>query len=100
MKELKKGDYVLATKWNDGDPYDHWVVGFLDRVTGDAVPRYMIVDNDGNQMRGNGFSRAKKISQERGDLLLKLGRKNMIVCHSIWHWARISMKRLEGMLAE
>jgi len=30
-QEMKHGDYVLATKYRDGDPQDHWAVGFYDR---------------------------------------------------------------------
>ena len=29
MKPLVRGDYVLATKYADGDPRDHFCVGFL-----------------------------------------------------------------------
>jgi len=70
---LKKGDYVLATKWQDGDPLDHWVVGFyngqIDKY-GDEFPRFDIIDEKGVSYRGNGFRRVKKISARRGKALL------------------------------
>ena len=28
-RQLAQGDYVLATKYRDGDPCDHFVVGFF-----------------------------------------------------------------------
>ena len=28
--KFKKGDYVLATKYSDGDPRDHFVVAILE----------------------------------------------------------------------
>ena len=27
--KCKVGDYVLATKYSDADPYDPWVIGFI-----------------------------------------------------------------------
>jgi hypothetical protein len=41
---MTKGDYVLATKWSDADPGDHWCVGFYDELKwGD---RHIVLDND------------------------------------------------------
>ena len=68
MKPLVKGDYVLATKWSDGDPKDNWCVGFYDRQEGN---RHFVVDGNGTQFRAGGFRRAKKISKARGDWLVK-----------------------------
>lgn len=89
---MEKGDYVLATKYRDGDPQDHWVVGFfvgmLPKATGD---RFHIADSDGNLFRGNGFRRAKKISAEHGEWLL--ARKTEIASgsRSLWGWLRQPM---------
>jgi hypothetical protein len=67
------GDYVLATKWSDGDPHDQWAVGFLKeidiRASGDV--RYHIIDNSGNLFRGNGFRRIAKITPKFGNWLVK-----------------------------
>lgn len=62
--KLKKGDYVVATKYEDGDPKDHFCVGFFDSMTWHN--RYNIIDGDGKLFRGNGFRKAKKISRETG----------------------------------
>lgn len=69
--DLQKGDYVVATKYEDGDPGDAWVVGFFDsmlpKLGGD---RYMVVDSEGKQYRGNGFRRCEKITHEQGVWML------------------------------
>lgn len=64
------GDYVLATKYSDGDPMDHFCVGFVSEYT--HHHRYMIVDNDGNNQRHNGFRRVEKITQDEGRQLVEL----------------------------
>lgn len=70
-EELKTGDYVLATKYEDADPQDHWAVGFYDRVlpykTGD---RHLVVDGDGDQFRANGFRHVVKIGTMEGAFLV------------------------------
>ena len=65
--EPKIGDYVLATKWNDGDPGDHWAVGFYESYVND---RYRVVDNDGKQIRAGGFRRIGLIDADTGAWLL------------------------------
>lgn len=91
-KTLQIGDYVLATKYQDGDPNDHWVVGFYDgtlpKTTGD---RYMVKDADGNQFRSNGFRRVKRISKERGGWILANQENIMFAGRSLWWWARAKM---------
>ena len=62
------GDYVLATKYEDGDPGDHFYVGFVRGRTWHG--RFDITDGDGNLARGNGFRRAEVISREEGDWLV------------------------------
>lgn len=73
--KIKKGDYVLATKYSDGDAGDHWCVGFYDRCdeSRDCGVRHFVVDSDGKQFRGNGFRRAVKITPEQGRRLLERG---------------------------
>lgn len=71
-REPRIGDYVLATKYEDGDPGDAWALGFftgkLPKAGGD---RYMVADAAGNQFRANGFRRIKRISPEVGAWLLR-----------------------------
>ena len=83
MKELVRGDYVLATKWNDGDVHDNFVVGFYDGKDGD---RYYVVDVYGNQFRQSGFRRCERVSEEVGELIV-MGMELIERCSaSIWYW--------------
>jgi len=66
-ERITKGEYVLATKFSDGDPGDHWGVGFYDRLENG---RHYIVDRAGQQIRGGGFRRAGRITVEVGIWLL------------------------------
>lgn len=70
MNTLKKGDYVLATKWGDGDPHDHWCVGFFEAMTEHDPPRYDVADEKGLLFRGNGFRRCEKIPPSVGEYIL------------------------------
>jgi hypothetical protein len=64
------GDYVLATKWSDGDPCDHFCIGFVSGITEHG--RFLVVDNEGINQRGNGFRRAESIDPEEGRQLVDL----------------------------
>lgn len=72
---LKPGDYVLATKYSDGDPGDQWAVGWFTGMLPkgsmeDASQwRYEVADADGKQFRGNGFRRCERITPEQGKYL-------------------------------
>jgi hypothetical protein len=66
------GDYVLATKYDEGDPCDHFVVGFVSGYTDHTPPRYMIVDNEGHNQRCNGFRRAERITETEGRMLVEI----------------------------
>lgn len=92
MKALVKGDYVLATKYRDGDPQDHWCVGYF-KETYDhfGQQRHIIVDKEGAPFRANGFRRAKKISTERGNWIVKNMKKIEMSSFSVWHYARCKM---------
>lgn len=92
-EELKAGDYVLATKWSDGDPGDQWAVGFytgmLPKTSGD---RYLVADAEGKQFRSNGFRRVKKISADRGRWLLEHKQDIEQGGRSLWWWVRARME--------
>lgn len=89
--QLQSGDYVLATKYSDGDPMDHWAIGFYCGPTPHHPDRFEIRDEHGELFRANGFRRAEKISGERGRWLLKhavdIERSGM----SLWHFATCEM---------
>lgn len=89
---IKKGDYVLATKYNDGDPKDHFVVGFYNGMTNHKPPRFKIVDHDGSYFRQNGFRRIKKISPKRGKWIVDRITKIESSDKSLWWWVKQKMK--------
>ena len=100
---IENGDYVLATKYRDGDPREHWCVGmFAGEITAYAEnggpPRYKIVDGDGIQFRHNGFRRVKSISAELGDFMIR--NKELIESGglSVWGYARMSKSTRDKML--
>lgn len=89
---LEAGDYVLATKWGDGDPGDQWAVGFFTgMLPNESCDRYMVADADCKQFRGNGFRRVKKISAERGRWLLEHKQDIEYGGRSLWWWVRARM---------
>ena len=90
------GDYVLATKYHDGDPQDYWCVGFYHSTLdyGESQNRYQVVDGDDKQFRGNGFRRIKKISHRRGKWLLDNATQIEASGFSVWHWARKRMRHI------
>lgn len=70
-----KGDYVLATKFTDGEAWDPWFVGIYDCFDPGILPyqqgRHHVVGNDGQTPYPNGFRRCAVISREHGEWLLK-----------------------------
>lgn len=82
---FKPGDYVLATKYSDGDPMDHWAIGFYDRY---EDGRHYIVNDKGLQFRRNGFRRAEKIYPEVGDRFLDDIFAIEKSSSSVWSWRR------------
>ncbi|MCK9615914.1 MAG: hypothetical protein M0R48_10590 [Candidatus Omnitrophica bacterium] len=91
---LDKGDYVLATKYSDGDPCDHFVVGFFREMLDD---RYLVEDENGQLFRSNGFRRCEKISKRLGHAIVAaIPIIGDIPGRSIWFWRR-NVKALENL---
>lgn len=69
---MNHGDYVLATKYQDGDPGDGYAVGFYDKPldTVAGATRHLVIDGDGKQFRNNGFRRVEKITDTEGRWLI------------------------------
>lgn len=67
------GDYVLATKYKDGDPCDHFCIGFVSEIDDRlGTRRFMVVDDVGKSFRANGFRRAERITGAEGQDLLSI----------------------------
>ena len=89
MSRIADGEYVLATKYSDGDPGDEWAVGFLKaRMTCYGRVRYNVADSDGVSFRGNGFRRAQRVSPEIGAAILAYKAEIEWSSHSLWWWKR------------
>lgn len=78
------GDYVLATKWIDGDPGDPWALGFyageLDMGNdhlGKVAPRYLVNDSSGKTIRPNGYRRVARVRKDVGAWLLNVAAKQL-----------------------
>jgi len=98
MKRLVRGDYVLATKYDDGDPCDHFFVGFFrEMLRGD---RYLVEDDKGQLARANGFRRCERISRRVGAALCAaapiFGDRPS---KSVW-WRRRHVKAMEQLVSE
>jgi len=90
---IQKGDYVLATKWNDGDRREQWCVGIYDSEDTERG-RHYVVDNDGRSFRASGFRRVAKISRERGEFILRNRPTIEWAERSLWWWKRCNMKKV------
>ena len=73
-KSLEKGDYVLATKWYDGDPGDAWAIGFYDC---ELRGRHYVLNGAGEQIRHNGYRAAGCITREVGEWLINVAAKQL-----------------------
>lgn len=90
---VQPGDYVLATKYQDGDPRDHWVVGFYTGLTGLHYnpPRFDVVNDQGEPFRNNGFRCIAGISKERGQWLLDHSKEIAASGKSVWEFVDCPM---------
>lgn len=64
------GDYVLATKYDDGDPGDAWAIG--DYAGTNVAGRHMVTDGDGEQIRASGYRKVGRVTPEYGTWLLSV----------------------------
>ena len=79
------GDYVLATKYSDGDPGDAWALGFYageldmgnDSETIKVAPRYLVNDSSGKTIRPNGYRRVACVRKDVGAWLLNVAAKQL-----------------------
>ncbi len=67
------GDYVLATKWDDGDPGDPWAVGiYHGQHPRKHDVRHLVGDEDTETFYANGYRRVGRITEEYGIFLLSI----------------------------
>jgi len=97
MIQLKKGDYVVATKWQDGDPGDHFCIGIYDGFYDHyGETRHLIVDRNGNNFRKNGFRRVARVGVRRGEWMVRHLSyiEAMKDRFRVWHWYRAPWREL------
>ena len=87
---MEKGAYVLATKYSDGDPKDHFCIGYFDKKT--ANGRYLVVGENNTQFRNNGFRKCVEISQNDGLVLFSIFKEIQQSEISLWHWLRYAQE--------
>ena len=75
------GDYVLGTKYSDGDPGDPWAVGIY---AGMKDGRHVVTHHDGTPIYAKGFRRVGKITHEQGRDMLKVSRGLEGAGGSLW----------------
>lgn len=94
LEQLKVGDYVLGTKYADGDPRDGWAVGYVVAFSPNhSYESVVIGDGRGNVIgRANGFRRAKRIKGECGEWMARNASKFENLPCSMWHYFRCSKK--------
>lgn len=92
------GDYVLASKYDDGDANDPWAIGFV--IAGPCGDRILVADASGQPIIfSGGFRRVRKISRKRGAWLLGNAQKIEATAlrrrskRSIWSWLRHPMNK-------
>jgi hypothetical protein len=79
------GDYVLATKYSDGDPGDPWALGFYageldmgnDQCEIKVARRHLVNDSSGKSIRPNGYRRVARIRKDVGAWLLNVASKQL-----------------------
>jgi len=95
MRPPEKGDYVLATKYSDGDPGDQFCIGFYaGRFDHYGQTRHLVDDAQGKPFRHNGFRRVAKISARRGEWMVKHLSMIERSRYSVWHWFRAPWREL------
>jgi len=82
--EPQVGDYVLATKFSDGDPRDRWCVGFVKEIDKNNGKKYCVTFDEQTQW----FRRACKIDRELGEWIVKHIKTLEQASYSIWFYAR------------
>lgn len=94
-RKVAIGDYVLSTKWSDGDPCDHFYIGFVSGYTNHKPARYMVTDGAGNEQRGNGFRRAEVITGDEGRKLVGISKEigDKVGPSLWWHLREIRNKQ-------
>ena len=94
---MKHGDYVLATKYSDGDPGDQFCIGFYAGPNLGHPDRHDIIDKQGVLFRANGFRRVEKLTGKRGNALVRIFEVIEASGKSLWWWKHQSYATMRSM---
>lgn len=87
---VRVGDYVLATKYSDGDPGDPWAFGRLHEIVN--IPglgyKYVILRKDGTPYRYGGFGCCRRVTPEQTAYLQANMDKIEYSGKSMWKWVK------------
>jgi hypothetical protein len=100
MKAPKKGDYVVATKYADGDPGDQFAIGFYNGSYDHyGQTRHLVIDSEGKNFRNNGFRRVAKVSARRGTWMVQHLHliEDMMNSASVWLWWSLRWSDLQDV---
>lgn len=87
MGGFQKGDYVLATKYDDGSPNDGWCVGVYDEHYPERIHKAHKVLFQTNGKEGfYCFTRVKRIRPEFGRLVVENIKLIEGYGYSVWYW--------------
>ncbi len=96
----KIGDYVVATKYADGDPGDQFCIGFYARAFDHfGQTRHLVSDGKGGNFRHNGFRRVARVGHKRGAWMVEHLAliENMMDRFSVWHWWKAPWSELHSV---
>lgn len=86
-RPLEVGDYVLASKYRDGDPNDPWFVGFIKQIIRcEDYDKYKIADEDGNLLYSSMLARAERIGKANGHQLVRCKKYIKESNKSVYYW--------------
>ena len=100
MRPFEIGDYVVATKWHDGDPGDQFCIGFYNGFYDHyGSTRHLVVDSEGKNFRHNGFRRVAHVGSKRGTWMVKhLSHIDAMKDRfRVWHWWRAPWRELRSV---
>lgn len=102
-KNLKVGDYVLASRWSDGKLCESWAVGLISEITeAHGKPRYYVGHGDGKLISMAPYRRAERIDPFVGSELLRLSEEQdwewLCPHRSIWGMKRIIKAEIKAIM--
>lgn len=102
-KNIKVGDYVLASRWSDGKLDEPWAVGFIEEIAeAHGKPRYYVGHGNGELISMSPYRRAERITPFVGSELLRRNKEQdweqLCPHRSIWGMKRIIKAEIKAIM--